>query len=235
MLGARLGDGGSVQQKLGRAVAGRADIENFGSAEGEGTSFVEKNGVDFAQFFEIKTAFDDRSLLRGAADGAEDRQWCACCDATGARNDYHRNGRTNVVRDQKRQDRRTERKVHQIACQAVGNALNRCAGLFRSFYRFNDFPEGSFPAEAFDAQLKCAGLIDGAGIDGGAGLLLDRHRLAGDGRLVDEGMASHHLAVNRDAATRLHQHNVLRRDFGDVDVGPSSVPANGCRIWKKID
>jgi hypothetical protein len=50
--------------------------------------------------------------------------------------------------------------------------------------------------------------IDGAGIDGGAGLLFDGHRLAGDGGLIDEGVAAGDGAVDWDAAAWLYQDDV---------------------------
>jgi hypothetical protein len=166
MFGARLGDGGSFKQKLRGAVNCHGGIEDFGSAEGKRTGLVKEDGVDFAEFFEIETAFDYGALLSGAPDGAENRKRRARSNAAGSGDDHYGNGGPDVVRDEKREDRCAKREIDEVAREAISNALYGSAGFFGSFDGFKDFAEGGFAAETLDVDFECAGLIDT--LEGGA-------------------------------------------------------------------
>src|SRR5208283_1811258 len=160
--------------------------------------FVEENSVDFAKFFEIQAAFDNGALLSGATDGAEDGERRSRSDTAGAGNDDDGNGGADVVRDEKRECGCAKGEIDEVACEAVGDTLDGGAGFFGGFDGFDDFAEGGLAAETFDADLEGTGLIDGAGVGDGAGQFFDRHRFAGDGGLVDEGVSAHDFAIDRD-------------------------------------
>jgi hypothetical protein len=70
------------------------------------------------------------------------------------------------------------------------------------FDRLKNFTIAGIASEAFRADFQRTGLIDRDGEYTGASDLLDRHRLTGDPRFVDERVARKHRAVPRECERR---------------------------------
>jgi hypothetical protein len=99
------------------------------------------------------------------------------------------------VRDGKRQKRAAEREIDEIAGIAISRALDRRAGPLGPLDRLDDLAKAGLAPKPFSQNLERARLVDGARIDEGIDILLRRCGLAGDGRLVDEGVASTNASV----------------------------------------
>jgi hypothetical protein len=74
--------------------------------------------------------------------------------------------------------------------------------VFGVFDRFDDFAEGCFLSQTIGANLKCARLIDGAGINLASCRFFAGHRLTGDGSLLNERVTADDLTIDGNAATR---------------------------------
>ncbi len=93
---------------------------------------------------------------------------------------------------------------HEPAGDRVGEPLDRRARALRLGDHRDDLREQRIAADALGAHDEAAGAVDGGAGDLVARRLLDRHRLAGDHRLVDRAVALEHDAVDRHLLARPH-------------------------------
>ena len=96
-----------------------------------------------------------------------------------------------------------EREVDKVAGHAVGKSLHGARERSARLHGLDDLAVARVATDALGADLERAGLVDRAGEDRRARGLLDRHRLAGDAGLVNEGVAADHRAVDRHAPAGL--------------------------------
>jgi len=177
-------------------------------AECERPRLVEHHGINPPKRLQMHSALDDGTEACGTADGTKNCQWRAGRYAAGARDDDDGDRRAHVARDQKRERGGGKGEINQITGQTVGEALDGRPRALSLLDNLDDLAVAAVSADALGAHFQRAGLVDRAGEDIGAGRLLDRHRLACYARLVDEGMASEHGAIDGNAPARRHQNSV---------------------------
>ena len=124
---------------------------------------------------------------------------------------------------------------HEIAGHRVGHALDRRAAALRLGDHGDDARQHRVGADLVGAHHQRAGAVDGAADQLVAGLLGDRHRLAGDHGLVDGARALQHFAVDRHAVARPHAQPVadlhlLERHLLVVAAGVSRRAVLGARL-----
>ena len=166
-------------------------------AERQRAGLVEDDGVHPPEHLEVDAPLHDRALPGRAADGAQDRERRPGRDPARAGDDDDGDRRARVAREDEGQSGRAEREVDEVAREAVGRLLDRCARLLGALDGLDDLRERRVAADARRAHLESTGLVDGPREHARPRHLLDRQRLAGDGRLVDERVPARHDAVHR--------------------------------------
>ena len=172
-----------------------------------------------AQHLEIQPALYDGPFARGPANRAQDGERRSGSNAASSCDHDHRYGGPRVTRNQKRQRRAAQGEIDQIARQTIRRALNRRSRTLRSLHGLDDPPERRVAADLFRADFQHARLVDGSREYRRAGDLLHRHGLAGDRRLVDEGVAARDHAVHRNSTAGPDQHHIANLHFGKTSRG----------------
>ncbi len=88
---------------------------------------------------------------------------------------------------------------HKDAGDLVSSLGQRGLGGGGVPHKADDLRQGGVLANTLGPAGQCAVLVDGGGADRGAGELVHRHTLAGEGRLIDRRKPLGDGAVHRDA------------------------------------
>src|SRR5580692_3945007 len=188
------------------------DLSNRRHSKSDRSSLVQKNRIQAAQGLKVNPAFDDRALSRGTAYSAQYRQRGTCSDSASSRNDNYGDRGTDVVCKEKGQQRCAQSKVNQVSGQLVSGFLDRRARMLRALDRFDDLAECRIFSQSVGADLKDAGLVDGAGKDSAARQLFAWHRLAGNRRLLHEGVPFDHFTIDGNPAAGPNQDHFARKN-----------------------
>ena len=172
-----------------------------------------------AQHLEIQAALDDGAFARRAANRAQDGERRSGGNATSSRDHDYRDSGPRVTRDQKRQRRAAQGEIDQVTRQAIRRALNRRSGTLGSLHGLDDASKGRVAADLLRTDFQHARLVDGSRKYRRARDLFDRHGLAGNRRLVDEGVPAGDNAVHRNSTAGSHQHHVADLHFGKTSRG----------------
>ena len=194
-----LGDRSGLEHVILRDVVERAHSGHFGNSESERAGFIQNDRVDAAELFEVKSAFCNNAAPGCAADSREDGERRARRNTTRAGDDDHRDGRGDIARDDEREHRRGERKIHQPRREPVGDALHGRARFFGLLDDLNDFAKGGVAPDFLDAHFEHAVFVDRSGEHFALLDFLDRQRLAGDRGLIDKTVAFAHHAIGGNA------------------------------------
>ena len=127
----------------------------------------------------------------------------------------------------------SQREVHEIARKPVRDSLDRGTRLLRPFNCLDDLAKRRIATEALDANLERSRLIDRASVNTGTSALLNWHRFAGDRRLVNKGMPTDYLAVNRDPCSRTSQNVIADGDFKDGNILPFPLSAYAAMLGSR--
>ena len=235
MLRAQLGRGCKPQELRLRVAGGRMDRQDPGFAEGQRPGLVEHDRVDPAERLQMLSALYDGTIARRAPNAPQHRQRRAGRHAAGAGDDDHRDRVADVSGEQVGEDRRGEGEVDEITGELVGEALDRSAGLLGVLDRVDDAPEAGVAPDAIDLDVERAGLVDRAGEDDIALAALDRHRLAGDARLIDIGCTRHHDPIDGNVLAGRDEDPIADADRFDRDDRNHAVAANGRAMRHHVD
>ena len=179
-------------------------------ALGHGTGLIQQHGVRAAHLLDVCAALDEHALLDRRVDGCGERRRRGELDAARIIDDQHLERLLRVVRHQP--DGQTEQEVqrHEIIREFIRIALNRRFFQFAGFHHAHDAGNHRLIADLVRLDLNVAALDHRAREDLVARALFNRHKLAGDGTLVDNGHAGGNHAVHRDLLARVHRHGVAR-------------------------
>ena len=122
-----------------------------------------------------------------------------------------------------RADRQSQRRHHQTVGKLFGVVLHPRVADRRGFDQRRDLAGGGLGADADGADGELAVANDGRGEDGRAPVAHHRQALAGDGLLVDRGVAVDDLAVDRDHLARIDHDEVADRELRRGDRGDHAV------------
>ena len=165
----------------------------------------------------------------GATPGADhDRGRRRQPHGTGAGNDQHRHGvdqgkgqrrfRAEYQPDQKGQQGCTHHRRHEPHRDLVHHRLNRQFGGLGLLYQPDNLRQHRLPAHSGGAQGKGTGLVDRAADYRAAGLLLHRHRLTADHRLVNVALAFQQLAIHRHPLAGPDLNHIVEQHLADGQI-----------------
>ena len=209
VLTAKLQTGGHAEQEFLGHVAGAEDFYNVGLTGGDGAGLIQQHGVGVAGGFEAGGGLEQDAVFGTHAAADHDGDGRRQAQGTGAADDQHADaagqrkckGLAQQQPDDKRSRGDTDDGGHEDAGDPVRGLGQR--GLRRGgvAHQADDLGQRRVLADALGTAGQRTVLVDGRGADGGAGELVHRHALAGQGGLVDRGDALGDGAVHRDALT----------------------------------
>ncbi len=200
-----------------------------GATEGQGAGLVEGDDASPPRLLQRRAALDQHAAPRGGADrrddrhGRRDHQRARACN----HQEHERpvNPRRPVAGERaagdgdQRGERDDDRRVHRR--EPIDELLRWRPARLGLLDEMNDAgehrPRGGFR----DPNVEHAGAVERAGEHLVASGAVDRHRLAGDRRLVDVGVTIDHLAVDRQPLAGTHPDDIAddqrRRRDGHFD------------------
>ena len=191
-------------------------------ALGERPGLVEHDGLDARGELEARCLLEQDPLFRPHVGGHHDRRGRGEAERVGARDDDRGHGKGqreehSLLRDgepvQERDQARAHRDDHEVVRGAIGDPLSGCLRALRRFHQTGDPGQSRVRADVRRPEADRAGLVHRARDDRASGLLLDGHRLAGDHRFVDRGVAVDDHAVHRGTLAGLEHDDVSDRDL----------------------
>ncbi len=236
MLGAALDGGDEGQRGVVTAAVERDDVRQPREPQGQRAGLVDGDGAHPGEVLERLTALDEDAVARRAPDRGHDGNRDRDDERARAGDDEQRERPVGprveaaAERDPEEQDgeRPGEHQGRVHACEAVDEALRRRARALRLVHERRDPREGGVAGRPRGAHRQRALRVQRPGEHGAARLLVDRHRLTGDGRLVDAGAPAGDLAVEGDALARAHGEARADRDLLDGDQALSRRRRRRC-------
>ena len=235
MLRSLLCDGRRLQHFQDCGPWDREHLRDLGLPQRQRAGLVEDDGPHSAERLQVDTTLDDRADARRAPDAAEDGQRRSGCDATGACHDDDGDGGSDVARYEERETGARECEVDEVTGEAVGRFLDRGPRLLGTLDGFDDVPKRGVAPDPGGADLHRSRLVDRARENLLASQLLDRHRLAGDGGLVHEGVPASDDAIDRDARAGLDQDDLAHLKLVGRNLMFGAAPANERDARQEID
>ena len=204
---------------------------------------VDDERVDLLEDLERLGVLDEDARRRAAARAHHDRHRRREAERARARDDQHRHRLDQRVGEPRLGPQRSPRDGahergrhdgrHEVGGHAVGQALDRGAAPLGLADQLDDLREQRVPADALGPHHEAAGAVDGAARDPVARPLLDRHRLAGDHRLVDGAPSLEDDAVDRDPLAGPHAEPIADRDLIERHVLLAPVVAKDSRRLRR--
>ena len=202
---------GSQPQHLGLVVPAEGHhLRHPGAGVGQGAGLVKDDGVGPGRRLEEFAALDGDMVPPGLPHGREDGQRHGQLERAGKVHHQHRQRPADIAGQRQGQQAAREGGGHQPVGKAGGAGLGGRLHLLRLLDHLDDLVVAALAGALADLHHAPPLLDDGAGVDRAAGALGHRQPLAGEGGLVDHGLALGHHAVQRDDAPGLHHHPVAR-------------------------
>ena len=212
-------------------AVGEHDVDEAHAAGGDRAGLVEHDRVDAARRLEDLRALDQQAELGAAAGADEQRGRRREAERARAGDDQHRDGGgegelgrlAGAEPEAERRDGEADDDRDEDARDAVGEPLDgRLAGLGLG-HEPRDLRERGVGADPGRAHDEAAAGVDRRARDLVAGLLLDRHRLAGEQRLVDGARALLDDAVGGDLLAGPDDEAVADGELLDRDAALGAV------------
>lgn len=208
VLGALL-EGGGEGDEFGFRDAGGVDGGDARLAFGEGSRFVEEDGVDASEALDAFSALEENAELGGAADGDGESRRDGESHGAGAGNDEDGDGDgegaagasrgTGEGPDDEGEGSNREDDGHKDGADAVGELLHGSFRGLRLLHEPQHLAEDAVGADGSGPVFEDAFVVEGATDDAIAGGARDGDRLTGDQRFIDAAGAGDNDAVDRDA------------------------------------
>ena len=214
-------------QELGAVLAvGDDDVDERHAAAGDGPRLVEHDRVDAARGLEHLGALDEQSELGAAAGAHEQCGGGGQAERARAGDDEDGDGGGERERgvlagaepEPQRGHRQPDHDGHEDGGDTVGEPLHGRLAALGVAHQPRDLCERGVGADPRGPDHEPpAGVDRGAG-DGVAGLLLDRHGLAGEQRLVDRASTLLDDPVGGDLLAGAHDEAVAGLELLDRDA-----------------
>ncbi len=124
---------------------------------------------------------------------------------------------------------------HKVGADDIGQPLDRRPGALRLLDQTDDLRQRRVAPDARRLEAERAGLVHGGADDLVARALLDRHRLAGEHRLVDRRAAVEDPPVDRDPLARSHEHDIAEAHGRDRHVALDAAFDDPGRLGLEAD
>ena len=182
---------------------------------GQRAGLVKDDGIGVGQSLQILAALDRDMVAAALTHGGQHGQRHRQLERTG-KIDHQDRDRTGRVAGQRVGHGGAQQAVRdQLVGQRGGAGLAGGFQLLGVLDHFDDLVVASVAGLLLDGHGDLAFLDDGARVDDGPLALADGLGLAGQGRLVDAGLAVQHPAVQRDNAAGVHDDGVARAHLRD--------------------
>jgi len=231
---AALGLGGRGQRqelRFPHALRGQK-ARHRGLALGQRAGLVEDRGAHVVGALQRLGVLEQDAQARALAGARHDRHRRRQAQRAGAGDDQHRDAdgqreggalpgdQPRGHRDQRDRDHHR----HEHGADPVGQPSDGRLGGRGLLDQPHDLGEGGLAAPAQHPHAQKTGQVDGARAHLAAGGNVKGHALAGQRRLVDAGLAGHHLAVHRDALAGPDHYHVAWPDVLDGDAPLPAFP-----------
>ena len=244
VLGMRLHGGRNLDQARLVPVRRRHGIHHVGLSHRQGASLVENHHVEPGALLDGLGMFEQDAVAGPKARANHDRHGRREAQRIRAGNHEHRNGQGQGEQQRlaeppkphgKRQHADHDRRQHQPLRGAVGQELRRRLGVLGSLYQLDDLGECGIRADLGGAVGEGAAAVDGAANHQSARRLLHRHRLAGEHRFVDLGLAFEYLTIDRHLGAWTHDDHLAYLDVVGGDLHIDIVPAHDRPRWREFE
>ena len=173
----------------------------------------------------MDSAFDNRAESGCPSDPAQYGQRCARRNPACTRHNDDGNCIAQIAGQPEGERGCGKRKINQIARKLIGKFLDRSAGVFSRFHRFNNPSIAGIAAHTLNHDFKRTALIDGSGIDLTANLLIRGHGFPRDTGLIHRALSGNHAPINRGFFTGGKQHSITGHNRLDSKREDLSVAA----------
>ena len=191
----------------------------------------------------MHAALDQHAVARGLRYARQHRRWCADseCAGRGRHQQQHRpvealaeGQQAEQRRHRRHQHRHDENGGHEPAREALRELLRGALLVLRLGNQPHHPAERVVLGETRDGDIERGVLVDRAGEDLCARLLLHWHAFAGDWALVDAAAALRHTAINGDAVAGAHHHHVAHLHLRHRQLGDLPPTAHACGLWHQL-
>ena len=243
MLAPVLGSPGEAKQLLARDAVGKRDVGNAHRALGHGPGLVQHDRRDPPRLLESLRPLDQDPELCAAAGPDHQRRRCREPERARAGDDHDGDrggeGRGCVSREREpARERRQRERDHdrdEDGRDAVGEPLDRRLARLRLGDETPDLGERRLGADLAHAYDQAPVRVDRRAGDLGARPDLDRHRFAGQQRLVDCRSAILDDAVRRHLLARTDDEAVADPELFDRHDDLDSVPEHAGLLRTQLE
>jgi hypothetical protein len=242
MLGGPLDRGHEPQRVTAREPVAGDDVDERGAAAGQGAGLVQRDGADPAEVLERLAALDEHAAARGTADGRDDADGHGDDEGARAGDDEQRQRAVQPgvevaagQRGHHGDERGGEHHQRRVpAGEAVDEALGRRLGALGVGDELRDAGQGAVPRGRGDRDGERPLGVQGAGEHPTPLLLVRRHRLAGQGRLVDARAPGDDRAVEGDALARADEDVLADEHLVDGDGALGVALQHAGLRWREV-
>ena len=243
MLAGLLDAGGQSQHVVLGKPAGRDNGYHFRPALGQRSGLVDHERVDLFHALQRLGILDQYASLCAPADAHHDGHRSGKAERARAGDDQHRDRghqavgearlRTESRPGRKRGERDDDHSRHEPAGHPIGQPRNGRARALRGRDHRNDPRQHGVASDLLGAHDEAAGRVQRPGDHFRAGVLGNRHGLAGDHRFVDRGASLRHFSVDRDFLAGTHTQAIADRDHIERDIFLGAICAHPPRCSRR--
>ena len=221
---------GGQGEKLpfGKAVVQHDHIRHGRMAGGDGSRFIQHDGVDGVQVFQAFGGFDEDAVFRRLSRSHHDGHGRGKAQRAGAGDDENGNGagkgefkaRSGDEPDDGGQDGDGDDRGHEHAADLIRKSCDGRFGVARLVHQPDDLRQGGVVAHAGGAEAEGAVFIDGGGDDRIPFALFHGNAFSGDGGLIQKTVSFRDHAVHRNAHAGADDHDIPGHHLlgGDGDL-----------------
>jgi hypothetical protein len=154
MLGGQLGDGGGLEELRGRGPGSGMQCDDSGLTQRQRAGLVEHDRVHASEHLDVDASLHDGSLPRRTSNRSQDRERGPGCDPACAGYDDDRNRRACIPREDERENGGAQRKVDEVAREAVRRLLDRRSRFLGVLDDLDDLGERRVATDASRAHVE---------------------------------------------------------------------------------
>ena len=192
-------------------------------AVGQGAGFIHHQGGQVGQLFKERRAANQDPVTRCHGDPGNRGGRCRQHQRTRARRHQHREHGLGIVGDKPGHGGDHQHQHHVAARIAFEQTGDRRLGALGVLHQGNDFAQRRLFTRACHLNAQQTVQIDRATVNGHAHADFQRHRLPGDRRRVETGLARQHHTIGRHAIPGAHFNLVPGLERAVVDFQQTAV------------
>ncbi len=250
MFAALVEAGGQAQHLVNGKSRCRDHLFEHRPSLGQGAGLVHDQGIDAAQVLDRRRVAKQHAALRAEPGRHHDRHRRRQSERAGAGDDQYRHGADQPVHParfgaehapgKKAQQRDRHHREHEVARHHIRHALHRRPRALRLRHHLHDLRQHGGGPDPLGTHQQCAAGIERGSDQPIARLLGDRHRFAGEHRLVDRAAALDHHAIGRYLLAGAHPQRVAdmhmcERHVLFATVGIQAARGFWCQAEQRAD